>query len=480
MPKVSLNSKKFKFINVSHDFQKRILEITSFIRVLNNYYYLKMLISNRLKSCDISKSKNSLPSLEDEKSWLSSIRTKLITINEKNFITKDSFIFPDSVILFEAWMNLGMGALFPRIALHYKFPGFLKGEKVRNIIQFTFASSRGFGFPIYFGPEFYGYTLTYGKFLEGIFKWSHTVCHRANQAIQLVGNRYSIKRHHPGEFESVIVSEYKNHNFKAIDTLLHGYFTNAPKSLGQFPDLKSVIETYIFSYSIGDHAMSITLLDDKHLLKVPIIPYEDIVEKYKIDFFSYISKLKAIRLLLIKKILLNKRRKKELAINMRISRIYKLKANRSFNQFSLNIKIMEKLCQILWTTPLYTHTYHSESRRKELNNYKLKCLDSIFLEYIKEQETEWGFKFQEEEILGKLKDLRDQMASMWLPFKEKHFNFALKELNEISRLSLNNNAYISRVNEYVENLIPIFSIYEIFNRSLSESVYPESIPLLEI
>jgi len=35
------------------------------------------------------------------------------------------------------------------------------------------------------------------------------------------------------------------------------------------------------------------------------------------------------------------------------------------------------------------------------------------------------------------------------------------------------------VNEILNKLIPIFSIYEIFNRSLSESVYPESIPHTE-
>ena len=61
-------------------------------------------------------------------------------------------------------------------------------------------------------------------------------------------------------------------------------------------------------------------------------------------------------------------------------------------------------------------------------------------------------------------------------FKEQQFNLALKKLNELSALSLENSNYNIIVNEYLDDLIPIFSIYEIFNRPLSESVYPESIP----
>jgi len=232
----------------------------------------------------------------------------------------------------------------------------------------------------------------------------------------------------------------------------------------------------MFSYSIGDHAMSINVLDDKQVLRVPLISHEDILEKYNVDFFSYISNLKAIRFLLIKKIVLTKRSKKELVSKIKVSKMIKLKANTSLNQLSFNIKIMEKLSQILWTTPLYSHTYHNKFGRKELNENNLKSFDSIFLEYIKVQENEWDLKFQEEDILAKLKDLRNQMASMWLPFREKHFNFALKKLNELSNLSFGNANYLSIVEELVENLIPVFSIYEIFNRSLSESVYPESIP----
>jgi hypothetical protein len=68
------------------------------------------------------------------------------------------------------------------------------------------------------------------------------------------------------------------------------------------------------------------------------------------------------------------------------------------------------------------------------------------------------------------------MGTMWFYFKEQQFNLALKKLNELSALSLESPNYNRIVNEYLDDLIPIFSIYEIFNRPLSESVYPESIP----
>jgi hypothetical protein len=471
-----MNTLKALNIKISHDLQRRILEITSLIRVLNNYYFIKNNVQNQIKPLVLSKLKEGIQTLEHEKDWLYSIPTTLTRVSDDYLSRKDSFKFPDSIILFEAWMNLGMGALFPRIALHYKFPGLLKGEKVRNLLQFTFATSRGFGFPIYFGPEFYGYHLTYGRCLETIFRWSHTVCHRANQAIYLVGNKYKIKRHHPGEFESIIISEYENNNFKAIDTLLHGYFTNAPRSLGKYSDFNSTLENIVFSYSIGDHAMSINSKIDIETLKVSLIPHEYIVKHYNVDFYSYIVKLKVIRLLLIKKILQNKRKKKEILSKLKFMDKSKLKFNKTFIQLSFNVKIMEKLLYMLWTTPLYTQTVQTESSGDEIYSFQLKNFDSVFLEYIKEQEIEWNLTFQEKDLINKLEDLKNHMASMWLAFKEKHFNFAIKKLNALSTLSLKNPKYITIINDYLENLIPIFSIYEIFSRSLSESVYPESIP----
>jgi len=68
------------------------------------------------------------------------------------------------------------------------------------------------------------------------------------------------------------------------------------------------------------------------------------------------------------------------------------------------------------------------------------------------------------------------MAKMWLYFKERHFRYAVRKLNELSSLSLDDENYVEKINESLDKLIPIISIYEIFNRPLAESVYPESSP----
>ncbi|MFX0075378.1 MAG: hypothetical protein ACFE96_08050, partial [Candidatus Hermodarchaeota archaeon] len=261
-------------VKIAHDFQKQILEIPSFIRVINSYYHNKSDLQARLKPLALKRFKEGLKTIENGKDWLHTLPVALTALTEDSQHSRDTFRFPDSIILFEAWMNLGFDALYPRLALHYKFPGLLKGEKVRHVFQFTFSTSRGFGFPIYFGPKFYGYLLTIGKILEPLFKWSHTICHRANQAIFLVGKRYGIKRHHPGEFESVIISEYENNMFKGTDTLLHGYFTQDPKKLGVNLNLNEALKNVMFSYSIGDHAMSIEKKIRKSTIHVPLLTHE--------------------------------------------------------------------------------------------------------------------------------------------------------------------------------------------------------------
>ena len=67
------------------------------------------------------------------------------------------------------------------------------------------------------------------------------------------------------------------------------------------------------------------------------------------------------------------------------------------------------------------------------------------------------------------------MGKLWLYFKERQFRYAVKKLNEMSSFSLGDTNYKNKINESLEKLIPIFSIYELFNRPLAESVYPESI-----
>ncbi|MHA2287536.1 MAG: hypothetical protein ACXABG_01990 [Promethearchaeota archaeon] len=489
-------------VRIAHDLQKQILEIPSLIRVINNYYYNKSSVQAKLKPLALKRFKEGIKTLENERDWLHTLPTSLNILSQDLLHKRDAFRFPDSIILFEAWMNLGFDALYPRLALHYKFPGLLKGEKTRHVFQFTFSTSRGFGFPIHFGPEFYGYILTIGKLLEPLFKWSHTICHRANQAIFLVGKKFGIKRHHPGEFESVIISEYENNIFKGTDTLLHGYFTQDPKKLGIYPSLGEALENVMFSYSIGDHAMNIEKKIQKHSIKIPLMTHDYIVKTYNVNFCQYLQNLISLKKLLIKKILLHKNQRKEYFNNLkRIDKlkfridqsktfsIPNLKLSRRFSkiqEYSLNIKLMERLIGMLWTSPLYSHTIHYKRNENLalqeptedgfIANFNNKSIDSIFLQYITHFEENNKFVFKDSEVLAELEKIKDKMGTMWLYFKEKHFNFALNKLNTLSTLSLEDQDYCKIVNEYINNLIPIFSIYEIFNRSLSESVYPESIP----
>jgi len=489
-------------IRVVHDLQRQILEIPSFIRVLNNYYYKKVKIQNKVKSIIAKKFKDGLTTLENSKDWLYSIPTTLTTLSDDLLSKKDSFKFPDSIILFEAWMNLGVEALYPRFALHYKFPGLLKGEKARHVIQFTFSTSRGFGFPIYFGPEFYGYILTYGKLLESILKWSHTVCHRANQAIYLVGTRFNINRHHPGEFESVIISEYKNNRYKGINTLLHGYFTKDPKSLGTFSNLEEVLQNVLFSYSIGDHAINIESKKKTTIKHIPLITHNTIVERYKVDFYSYIKQLLSASKLLNTKIAYYRAQRKNLINKLNRADKLKFRFNQSKNFTIPSLKISDKFSEIenmgqymhlmegikdlLWTTPLYTHTIHKptffeidlidDKKPAKYDNFEQEPIDSIFLSYIQYYQKKYNFIFEEREVIDKLEYLKDDMAKMWLYFKERQFSYALKNLNKFATIGLDDPNYSKIVNESLNILIPIFSIYEIFNRPLFESVYPESIP----
>jgi len=472
------------------------------VRVLNKYYYKKANIEKNLKPLTRKRFNDELKNIERDGDWLHTVPLAINSLSDDLSVQKDSFKFPDSIILFEAWMNLGFGALFPRLALHYKFPGFLKGEKTRNVFQFTFSTSRGFGFPIYFGPEFYGYMLTIGKLLEPLFKWSHTICHRANQLIYLVGKKYEIKRHHPGEFESVIISEYNDNVFKGIDTLLHGYYTQDPKTLGAFSSLENALDNVTFSYSIGDHAMSTEREKSKKTINVPLITHDTIVRKYNVNFYDYLNDLIATEKLIKRKIIHFKQLRKEFISNLkRIDRIKfridqsksfsvpSLKISQKFSQIqecSLHVRLMEIIIKMLWTTPLYTHTIHKtiddevnlqKQKRNEITTeFSKTSIDSVFLLYIKKFEEKNSFSFKEIDVINELVNLKDKIGIMWLNFKEKHFNFALKELNDLSTLSLDDISYRKIVNEYIDNLIPIFSIYEIFNRALSESVYPESVP----
>ncbi len=153
------------------------------------------------------------------------------------------------------------------------------------------------------------------KILNPIFKWSHTVFHKVNQGIFLTNKKLKSKRHHPEEFESVIISEYENNVYKGIDTILHGFFTNEPKYLGQFSSLEETLQNAIFFYTIGDHAMSVEKQSlnyaSQYTLKIPLIKNDDIVQKYDLNFYSYIEKLMNLNKLLSKKILFLKKTRKK-------------------------------------------------------------------------------------------------------------------------------------------------------------------------
>jgi hypothetical protein len=399
-------------------------------------------------------------------------------------------------------MNLGLAALYPRIVLHFKFPGIRKGEKTRNLFQFIFSTSRGFGFPIYFGPEFYNYSLNKIKYIEPFFKWVYTVNHRANQAIFLVDKRIKSKRHHPGEFESVIISEYKNNVFKGINTLFHGFYTGGSKNLGKFKSLEEALQNIFFSYTIGDHAMSINKipLEGKYtsILEIPLKKHDFIVQKYEIDFYLYIKKLMDVNNSLIKRVVYYQNRKKNLL--KEFNSINKLKINlrkvipikivskdfNEINKYEKYIDLIKNLKELLWTTPLFTHTVYvptnNISKNKFLeewesdDDYDQDSTDSILLTTIRRYEKIQNIRFEDDTIIAEIKDLRDSMAKMWLFFKEKHFRYAVKKLDEITKLSVDDKAYSQKVNDYIDKLIPILSIYEIFNRPLVESVYPESSP----
>ena len=487
---------KLSSVKVSHDAQKQIMEIPSLIRVMNNYYQKKTEIQKQIKPHLLQQFRQGVKLLETNQDWLYSIPSALLALTEDFTSKRDSFKFPDAIILFEAWMSLGYKALYPKMVLHYRFPGILNDEKTRNLYQFIFATSRGFGFPLFFNPDFYLYKFKFKKYLEFFFKWCSTVCHKANQAILLVSKRFNIKRHHPGEFESVIISEYENNIFKGTDTLLHGYFTQEPKNLGKFKSIDSVLKSIIFTYSIGDHAMSIKTIENSPSLSIPLIEQEEIIRRYNIDFYRYIENLLKFRTLLTKSIIKIQEKKKQILSEIRFrkkfsfylafkfSKLFHLKTrSKAFDSklanFEFTIQLLRDLLKLIWLTPLFTHTIHNPTK-KELKFTrglieKEETIDSIFHLYISYYEEKKGINFEEHAVIDCINRLRDDMAKTWLYFKERQLNVALRKLNEISRIT-NKKNLVENISKYVDELIPIFSIYEILHRPLAESVYPEASP----
>ncbi len=474
---------------------------------MNNYYKKKKDIQNELKPKLLQKFREGMKSLNDS-DWLFLVPTALDALTEDFSSKKDSFRFPDSILLFEAWMSLGFDALFPQYVLHFKYPGILKGEKYRHLFQFIFSTSRGFGFPIMFSPQFYNYDSRIQHYLDPFLKWVYTVCHKSNQAISLVGNKFNIIRHHPGEFESIIISEFTDKSFYVFDTLLHGFYSNKPKKIGRFSSLKEVLAHVIFSYSIGDHAMSIdNKIDMKSLMNVRLIPSEEIKEEYDVDFFSYVLELLQLSKMIQEQLTgLKKKRSMDLKTLSLLEKI-KFWTSKSLNRFKKvpylranypsiysslihddhSIHLMNGLKEILFDTPLYTHTVHEPKKNEKIFRYLISddknqqfidkhSRNSILLAYISYYEKKFEFQFNNAPILQQIKKLRDDMAKIWLYFRERQFNYAVRKISEFSTLAIDNKNYNHKVREFLDILIPIISIYEMFHRSLAESVYPESVP----
>ena len=491
-------------IKVSHDLNRQILEILSLIRVINNFYYKKKKIQEQIKPTILNKFREELKTIKYKKDWLFSIPSLLNTISN-DFINKnDSFRFPDSIVLFSAWMNLGIEALYPQVVFHLKFPGFQKGEKTRHIFQFIFSTSRGVGFPIFFHPYFYGYKRRFIKYMNPFFKWIYKIPHCANKLLFRLERKFNTKRHHPGEFESVIISEYENKVYKGIDTLLHGYFTNEPKILGTFSSLKDVLDKVTFSYRIGDHAMKIKNESHKYTLDVPMIDNEFIKDEYDIDFYKYIENILYLDKELFRKVLIYKIKRKNLIKKMTLIERIKFLLYQSqkipipikkspnkypeIEEFHKYKHLIEKLRNLLWNAPLFSHTIHDSSKIKKILNFskrsakkikvedEIESTESIFLTFIKMYEKKEDFEFKDNDIIKAFKGLRNKMAKMWLLFKEKYFKFAINKLNQIANISPGTENYKDIIRNNIKKLVPIIAVYEIFSRPLSESVYPEAIP----
>ncbi len=493
-------------VRVKHDLKRQVLEIIALIRVLNNYYYKKRKVQEQIRPNLLQKFVKDLKILKQTEDWFFSLPSLLEAINKEFIIQKDSFRFPDSIFLFEAWMNLGFESLYPKMVYQFKFPGFLKGEQTRYIYQFIFSTSRGISFPIWFSPSFYGYEAKFMKVLDPLFQWVYKIPFCINKILFQIENKFNIKRHHPGEFESVIISQYEGNIYRGTDTLFHGYYTNEPKKLGQFESLSEALDKLVFSYRIGDHAIKVSNQDISRegSLSVPLIDYTKIKEKYEVDFYSYIQKLMDVNTLLMKKKIFYRQKRKKLISDLPFMEKLKFwfhiwkrillledelpETYQSIEKYHKHKHLIERLRTLLWITPLYAHTIHDPSRLKEnfMFTKKLKDLDdfeydinskeSIFLSFIKSYEKENNSAFQDPEILKAIKGLRDKMAKMWLYFKERYFKYAVNQLSEMAEYSIEDEGYKKKIKDNLKNLIPIMAIYEVFIRPLSESVYPESIP----
>lgn len=127
----------------------------------------------------------------------------------------------------------------------------------------------------------------------------------------------------------------------------------------------------------------------------------------------------------------------------------------------------------LWNTPLYTHAILEEETDDDLGlgyiSHEQK--DSILLVKTYKFQEEWGISYAA--IIEDLKKIRDEMARIYFYFKARYLEHAKRALADLARLPRGTKNYQEILFRAVDDLLPIFTIYEILQRPLSDSAYPE-------
>lgn len=479
-------------VHVVHDAQRKVLETISLFRVMSDYFRKKAQAQENLQP-QLVKLRRQLDYMERNGDWLFSLPSGLNELTEAFSQTnRDAFRFPNSIILFEAWMKAGMDALFPRLVVNFDFPGIRRQEKTRHVFEFIFATSRGFGLPITFAPPFYGYEpakTPWQRTLTLPFQWVHTINRKANKLIAMVDRKYNVARHHPGEFESLTISRYgatakRPSGYYGVDTVLHG-FRDKDRYLGDFASIEEVLDAVTFSYSIGDHAIRICEQPPDRTLPVKLLTQAEIQRAYDIDFQPYLKHVIHLDNLIRKRIQENvaeNERKLEqmprlhrwrVKLRQKFSPVKKLRPihlSRGYTEEAARIQFLNELREDLWNTPLYSHAILEEDQDDRFQLSREKKDSVLLMKAYNFQET-WGVSY--DAIIADLQKIRDEMARIYFYFKARHLEYASRRVSELSRLSRNHPAYMERLFETIDEVVPIFTIYEILQRPLSDSAYPE-------
>ncbi|GAB4305282.1 MAG: hypothetical protein Kow0069_00820 [Promethearchaeota archaeon] len=477
-----------KVVHVVHDAERKVMETISLQRV-RNYYYLKKRKLERALAPKLRQLKSTLDALERDGDWLLAVTSGLRGADE--LLTrkqKDSFRFPNSLILFEAWMDAGMGALFPRVAFNFDFPGIRKGEVRRHAFWFVFATSRGFGFPITFPPSFFQYELPGGCLTRALnypFDWFNAVNRWNNKFIAYLDRKFNVGRHHPGEFESVIVSKYENgagrSGYYGIDTVLHGFREKDPVFLGEASSLFDLLEEVTFTYSLGDHAVRVLRGNVEPSRPVRLVSHQELRRDYDVDLEKYLRHVIHLDSVIRKRMEEETARKREkrgaLPLPQRVKVWLRPKVKRikpkhlaaGYLEEDARLQFLYDLRTELWNSPLFAHAIAGE-----FEGGVGQKKDSILLVKAYEFEETWGIKY--DAIVRDLKKIRDEMARIYFYFKARHLEWAQRALLEVSGRISREKPHPKQVLAAVDELVPVFTVYELLQRPLSDSAYPEMMP----